>query len=146
MGLGAVHVTADGLGGLDAFVRTHAPRGVTHVLDLVGGAYVGPTMTSMATGGHYVLLATLGGRALDVPAGPLLMKRLTLHGSVLRSRDVDAHAALAAEARAHLLPLVRPDAVWPVLDATFALADAPAAYARLASDATVGKVVLLLGA
>ena len=142
LGLGAVHVTADGLDALDAFVRAHAPRGVTHVLDLVGGASVGPTMATMAPLGHYVLLATLGGRALDVPAGHLLMKRLTLHGSVLRSRSVDEQAALAADARRALVPLVHPDALWPVLDATFPLDAAADAYARLASDATIGKVVL----
>ena len=145
MGLATVFVTHDGLEGLDAFVRRHAAAGATHVLDLVGGAYVGATLGAMAVGGHHVLLATLGGRTLELPAGPLLMKRLTLHGSVLRSRDVDAHAALAADARARLLPHVHPDGVWPVLDATLPFDEAPAAYARLASDATIGKVVLHIG-
>lgn len=144
MGLAAVHVAATGLDGLEGFVRAHAPRGATHVLDLVGGAYAGPTLAVMAPLGHYVLLATLGGRELVLPAGHVLAKRLTLHGSVLRSRGADEQAALAADARARLLPHVRPDAVWPVFDATFPLDEAPAAYARLASDATLGKVVLRL--
>lgn len=144
MGLGVVHVATEGLGGLDAFVRAHAPRGATHVLDLVGGAYAGPSLAAMAPLGHYVVLATLGGRELVLPAGHVLAKRLTVHGSVLRSRSADEQAALAADARARLLPHVRPDAVWPVLDATFPLDEAAAAYARLASDATLGKVVLRL--
>lgn len=144
MGLAAEHVTDHGLDGLDAFVRTHAPLGATHALDLVGGVYAGPTLTTLAPRGHYVLLATLGGRELVLPAGHVLAKRLTLHGSVLRSRSADELAALAADARSGLLPHVRPDAVWPVLDATFPLDEAPAAYARLASDATLGKVVLRL--
>ena len=143
-GLGRVLVVRDGLGALEAFVRDHAPRGATHVLDLVGGAYVGATIAAAAPLGHYVMLATMRGREMTLPAAAFLGKRLTLHGSVLRSRGADEHATLAADARARLLPHVRPDAVWPVLDATFALDDAPAAYARLASDATLGKVVLVL--
>ncbi|MCU0625177.1 MAG: zinc-binding dehydrogenase [Gemmatimonadaceae bacterium] len=145
MGLGEVHVTRDGLGGLEAFVRDRSADGATHVLDLVGGAYVAATLPSLALRGHYVVLATLGGADVSVPGRFLLARRLTLHGSVLRSRSVDEHAELASDARARLLPHVRPDAVWPVLDATFPLDAAPAAYARLASDATLGKVVLRLG-
>lgn len=145
-GLAQVLVVREGLDGLDAFVRTHAPRGATHVLDLVGGSYVGASVAALAPLGHHVVLATLGGREIALPAAAFLGKRLTLHGSVLRSRGADEQAALAADARARLMPLVRPDAVWPVLDATFDLDDAPAAYARLASDATLGKVVLVMGA
>jgi len=60
----------------------------------------------------------------------------------LRARSAEEKAQALRRFAAHVVPLLARGRVRPVLDATFALEDAPAAYGRLESNATFGKVVL----
>jgi NADPH:quinone reductase len=112
------------------------------VIDLVGGPYVAAALAAAGLRGRIVVVGNLAGRRADTDLGALMVKRLELHGTVLRSRST-AEKALATAAFAHqVLPLLDRGLVVPVVDAVVPLDRVADAYALLASDTTFGKVVL----
>jgi NADPH2:quinone reductase len=117
-------------------------RGVDLALDLVGGDYVPETLEALAPQGRVMLVGLVAGSRTQVNLGVLLMKRLRLTGTVLRSRPLEEKIALAQAAERHLLPLFRSGALKPVIDAVVPMKDIRDALARMASNETVGKVVL----
>ncbi len=119
-----------------------APGGVDAILDPVGGAYLADDLTVLAIDGRLVIIGLMGGRAAEIDLGRLLVKRLRVVGSTLRSRSDDFKAALVADLRANVWPRFADGTLKPIVDATFPLADAEAAHARVASNGTFGAVVL----
>lgn len=117
-------------------------RGVDVVLDMVAGSYVGREIDALAEDGRLVLIAIQGGAKAEINAWKLMAKRLTVTGSTLRVRPVAVKAAIAAQLRSKVWPLLASGAVRPVLHSRFAAADAAQAHALMESNAHIGKIVL----
>ena len=117
-------------------------RGVDVILDMVGGDYVPREIAALADDGRLVLIALLGGAKANVPLGQILMRRLTLTGSTLRARPVAFKAAIAAQLREQVWPLLAAGTIKPVIFQTFPLAEAAKAHALMESSSHVGKIVL----
>ena len=86
--------------------------------------------------------AVMGGAQAMLNLGLLLVKRISLMGSTLRSQPLARRAALASQLQ-QLLPLWEAGTLQWTLDRTFALPDAAQAHAWLESNQNQGKVVLL---
>ncbi|MFN8025801.1 MAG: NAD(P)H-quinone oxidoreductase [Acidimicrobiia bacterium] len=112
------------------------------VLELVGGAYIETDVRAAAVKGRIVVIGAMGGGRCQLEGALMMVKRLRMFGTVLRSRPVDEKTAATQAFADDVVPLLASGAVTPVIGATFPLADAPAAYELLASDTTFGKVVL----
>ena len=137
---------ADGLTPLaDAVSGWTGGRGVDVVLDLVGGDYLPASLEMLATRGRLMLVGSLAGRSATVDLSTLLRRRLTVRGTVLRARPLEEKIMVARHFAAHVVPLLAAGTVHPVVDAVFPLEAAAEAYARLASNRVVGKVVLSMG-
>lgn len=117
--------------------------GVDVALDMVGAPYLAPTLDALNTGGRIVYIAAQGGNELRVPAFDLMRKRAVITGSLLRPRDADEKARLAAQVERVVWPWVEAGALRAVVDRTFPLADAAQAHAWLEQGGHTGKVVLL---
>jgi putative PIG3 family NAD(P)H quinone oxidoreductase len=126
---------------LDA-VQAWAPEGVDVILDPVGAGYLADNLTSLALNGRLVLIGLMGGAATDINLGLLLMKRLRVIGSTLRARPIAAKAAIMDQLQAVVWPRIESGEIRPVIDTTFAIADADAAHQHVAGNNTIGKVVL----
>ncbi|EYD71984.1 NAD(P)H-quinone oxidoreductase [Limimaricola hongkongensis] len=122
-----------------------AEGGADVILDMVGGDYVARNLKALADDGRLVQIAFLQGPKMELNLAPLMMRRLTLTGSTLRPQSVAAKAAIAAELRAHVWPLLEAGRIAPVMDSTFPLAEAAAAHARMESSEHIGKIVLEVG-
>jgi putative PIG3 family NAD(P)H quinone oxidoreductase len=116
--------------------------GVHIVLDLVGGAYLDANLDALAPHGRLLLVGTLGGSRASLDFGLTMRKRLRLKGTVLRTRSSEEKARAVRRFAAHVVPLLALRRVRPVLDAIFSLDEARAAYERLESNQTFGKVVM----
>jgi putative PIG3 family NAD(P)H quinone oxidoreductase len=116
--------------------------GVNVLLDLVGASYLDANLDALAARGRMLLVGTLGGASAPLDFRRVMGKRLRITGTVLRARSTEEKAAAVRRFAAEVVPLLARRSVRPVLDSTFALADASAAYARLESNETFGKVVL----
>ena len=132
-----------GLDALAQWVREHtAGRGANVALDLVGGPYLRPTLDALAPGGRVMLIGTVAGAEATIPLGTVLRKRLTIRGTVLRSRTLDERAHDARAFASRVVPRLAAGTVRPVIDRVFALDQIVEAHRVLESNATAGKVVL----
>jgi putative PIG3 family NAD(P)H quinone oxidoreductase len=116
------------------------------ILDPVGGNYAQLNLKLMAQDGRWVLIGLMGGREAKLDLAQVLAKRVQLLGSTLRSRDDQFKADLFSDLRQHVWPLFAEGRLSPQLARTFAIKDAEAAFAELASNTVAGKVVLVIDA
>ncbi|MEM8987165.1 MAG: NAD(P)H-quinone oxidoreductase [Pseudomonadota bacterium] len=116
--------------------------GVDVVLDMVGGDYLPRNLSCLKPKGRHVSIAFLNGSQTEIDFMPVMLKRLRLSGSTLRARPLPEKAAIAAALREKVWPLFETGALKPVIDATFPLAEAANAHARLETSAHVGKIML----
>ncbi|MNL69715.1 hypothetical protein D3C87_1946120 [compost metagenome] len=72
----------------------------------------------------------------------VMLKRIVLTGSTLRSRPADEKARLAAAVEQTVWPWVASGKVRAKVEATFPLDQAAAAHQRLETGDHVGKIVL----
>ncbi|MBL9038267.1 MAG: NAD(P)H-quinone oxidoreductase [Archangium sp.] len=117
-------------------------RGVDVVLDLIGGDSVTESVEAMAPGGILVLVGLVAGSSATLPLGKVLMKRLQLRGTTLRSRPLDEKIQLARNVEKQLLPSFESGALMPIIDEVVPMHDVATALERLSRNETVGKVVL----
>ena len=119
-------------------------RGVQAVIDMVGGDYVPRNLQCLADEGRHVSIAVQGGATATVPLFEIMRRRLTLTGSTLRPRPASFKQLVADELDRMVWPHVRAGRLKPVIDATFPLAQAAEAHARMEAGAHVGKIVLTI--
>ena len=116
--------------------------GVDVILDMVGGDYVPREIACLADDGRLVLIALLGGARATIDLGLVLRRRLTLTGSTLRPRPEVFKAAIAAQLRQRVWPLIEAGKIKPVIYQTFPLEQAAQAHALMESSAHIGKLIL----
>lgn len=119
-----------------------AGKGVNIVLDMVGGDYVPRNLQCLAEEGRHVSIAVQRGMQATIPIFEIMRKRLVLTGSTLRPRSLEFKSLLADELHRNVWSFVAEGRLKPVIDATFPLADAAGAHARMESGEHVGKIVL----
>ncbi|MGE0044717.1 MAG: NAD(P)H-quinone oxidoreductase [Hyphomonadaceae bacterium] len=114
------------------------------VLDMVGGPYTTKNLALLKEYGRLVIIAFLQGPKSEIDLSLIMRKRLVVTGSTLRARAVEEKARLAREVEANVWPWIAAGKVKPVIDATFPIAQAEAAHARMQAGAHAGKIVLTL--
>jgi putative PIG3 family NAD(P)H quinone oxidoreductase len=119
-------------------------RGVQVILDLVGGAYLSANLEALAQGGRLLFVGTTGGAHAQLDFGAVMRKRLTITGTVLRSRTTEEKALATRRFASHVVPLLLRGGVRPVIDKVYAIEEVRAAHERLESNASFGKIVLLI--
>ena len=117
-------------------------RGVSAVLDMVGGDYVPRNLQCLADDGRHVSIAVQGGASATIPLFDIMRRRLTLTGSTLRNRDVAFKSLVADELSATVWPQVQAGLLKPVIDRTYPLAQAAEAHRRMEAGDHIGKIVL----
>jgi NADPH:quinone reductase-like Zn-dependent oxidoreductase len=130
--LGADHVIdRNRTDGLDAVYALTGDRGADHILETVGGSYLGQSVQAAAVGGHIYQIGALDGFELSLPAMPLMMKDVTIHGIGTGHRRALEDMIRAVE-RAGMVP---------VIASRFPLLALPDALDRL-DQGPFGKIVL----
>ncbi len=119
-------------------------RGANVILDMVGGDYTPRNYAAAAVDGRIVQIAHLRGSKVEVDLRPLMVKRLVHTGSTLRPRSAAEKAIIAGSLREKVWPLFAQGRCKPIIDSTFALADAGKAHARIDSSDHIGKIVLTI--
>jgi putative PIG3 family NAD(P)H quinone oxidoreductase len=112
------------------------------ILDMMGAGYFPGNVDVLAPGGRLVVIAFLTGAVTELNLMTLMLKRLTLTGSTLRSRDAAEKARLARAVEERVWPWIGSGAVRIPVDRVFPLVRAGEAHAFLEQGAQFGKVVL----
>ena len=116
---------------VEAVYRLTENRGVDHVLELVGGPHLGKAIQAVAVHGHIAQIGVLEGFGLTAPAGPLMLKQVTVHGI-----GVGHRCALE-----DLVTAIDRTGLKPVIDRSYPLAALPAALDHL-DRGPFGKIVI----
>jgi len=130
----------------DDFVE--AVRSFTHghgadvILDMVGADYISRNFEAAAVKGRIVNVAFQKGAVAEVNFTPMLQKRLTLAATTLRGRSIAEKGAIRDAVLEQVWPHIAAGRIKPVIDATFPLAEAGAAHARMREGSHIGKIVL----
>jgi putative PIG3 family NAD(P)H quinone oxidoreductase len=117
-------------------------RGVSVVLDVIGGDYVERNVACLATQGRIIQVGTMAGKATPFNVGILLPKRATITGTVLRPRPLEEKVALTQRFIHEVLPLFDTGQLAPLVDSRFAFDDIAAAHDRMAANLNIGKIVI----
>ena len=118
-------------------------RGVDVILDMVGAPYAEKNIASLAMDGRLVFIAFLeGSRTEKLNLLSIMTRRLTLTGSTMRPRTTAQKAAIAADLRGKVWPVLDQGRCAPVIHATFPLAEAANAHRLMESSAHIGKIML----
>lgn len=126
----------------EAVRRETGGEGVAAVLDLVGGGYLAEDLHALAPRGRVALVGLVAGRRTELDLGLLLGKRITLIGTVLRSRSLEEKIAVAEAFRRDALPLFEEGRLHPVVDRIFPFDEVRAAHEYVEENRNFGKVVL----
>ncbi|MDS1271570.1 NAD(P)H-quinone oxidoreductase [Lipingzhangella sp. LS1_29] len=116
--------------------------GVDVILDIMGGSYLDANLRALAVGGRLAIIGLMGGRTAEADLGRMLVRRLSVHATTLRSRPVAEKAQIVSEVLTHVWPLVESADVRPIVHRRMPLADAASAHRVVESSEHVGKVLL----
>lgn len=126
----------------EAVNRATGGAGVNVIVDLVGGPYFEQNLRCMAAKGRLMLVGLTGGRRAEFDMGIALAKRLTIIGTVLRSRSTAEKAAAMRAFADEVMPLFDAGTLRPNVDRVFAFADVRAAHEYMEANRNFGKIVL----
>jgi putative PIG3 family NAD(P)H quinone oxidoreductase len=134
------HNRRDG-GFIDA-LRALWPQGADVILDPVGASYLAENLEALTLNGRLVLIGLMGGSRSEIDLAKLMMKRLRVVGSTLRARPLEEKASIMAELSQYVWPKISQGDIVPIIQQVFPIQAASEAHELVASDGTIGKVVL----
>jgi len=120
-------------------------RGVDVVLDCVGGRYLAQNVDCLAPDGRLVIIGLIGGAKAEVNLALLLIRRLQIIGSTLRTRSLGEKAKIVRRFQERFGAALAAGRIKPVIDRVLPLAQAAEAHRIVQSSTHFGKVVLRVG-
>ena len=117
-------------------------KGVDVILDIIGGDYFSRNLQCMGFDARLVQIAIQNGAKTEINLLPLMLKRLTLTGSTLRTRDDQFKSKIAQKLLKYVWPLLATDQIKPIIHSTFALKDVSQAHQLMESSQHIGKIIL----
>ncbi|PAD21988.1 NAD(P)H-quinone oxidoreductase [Terribacillus saccharophilus] len=125
------------------FAEKLADTGADVILDFIGATYWDQNIETLKTDGRLILIGFLGGTKLEnANITPLLAKRLHVKGTLLSTRSIDYKARLTADLIDNVLPLFESQAIKPIVDKVFPLAEVANSHEYMESNKNTGKIVL----
>jgi putative PIG3 family NAD(P)H quinone oxidoreductase len=126
----------------EAVLRHTDKRGVDVILDHLGAAYLAQNIRSLAVGGRLALIGVMGGTKAELDLGRVLLKRLSILGSVLRPRPVAEKTAIIRAFERDVMPHLASGHIAPLIHRVYPLAQAAEAHRTMESSEHFGKLVL----
>ncbi|WP_410577026.1 NAD(P)H-quinone oxidoreductase [Amycolatopsis sp. lyj-108] len=116
--------------------------GANVILDNMGAKYLDRNVDALTTDGRLVIIGMQGGVKGELNIGKLLGKRVSVYAAGLRSRPLEQKAAIVADVRERLWPLVEQGSVQPIVGQVLPMAEAASAHRALEEGTVFGKVLL----
>ena len=137
-------VVTDGTDFAAAIQRLTDGGGVNVVIDLVGAGYLQGNLEALAPKGRLILVGTTAGAKAQLDFGLVMRKRLTIIGTVLRSRSSEEKATATRAFAEQVVPLLADGRIQPVIDRVYQLGEIREAHQRMESNESFGKIVIVI--
>lgn len=143
LGLGAEHCFLRQIGSFsEAILDWTQQQGVDVILDPVGADYLEDNLSILNEDGRLCMIGGLGGMRAEIDLRHVLLKRLRIQGSMLRPRSPAYKQKVLQALLINIWPLFEAQKIAPVIDTVFPIDQAMEAFDYLASNNTLGKLVL----
>ncbi|MGC6329014.1 zinc-binding dehydrogenase [Rhizorhabdus sp. FW153] len=143
--LGACHVVDRNGAAFQGEAGGAAPiTGFDLIVDMAGASTLSANLERLNHRGTLILMGIMGGMIGTVDVDPIILKRLTVRGTILRSLPTAEKRALAARAFARWIGRVAAGAIRPVIDSIHPFEAVRAAHDRLEQGGHFGKIVLAI--
>ena len=126
----------------DQILEITRGRGADVILDLVGGPYMEGNQRVIARQGRHIVVGVPGGASTQIDLRAMMLRRVTLRGTVLRARPVEEKALLTKAFEDRLLSFFSFGEMKPVIHRVFAPEDAAEAHEVMAANENFGKLLL----
>ncbi|MEV7030280.1 NAD(P)H-quinone oxidoreductase [Streptomyces sp. NPDC093272] len=113
------------------------------ILDVVGGDYLERNVRSLAADGRLLVIGLQNGLEGNLNLAELVFKRASVHGTTLRTRSKEQKAAIIADVRKHVWPMIENGAVRLLIDRTVPMAEAAEAHRLMETGGHLGKILLV---
>jgi putative PIG3 family NAD(P)H quinone oxidoreductase len=117
--------------------------GVHGVLDLVGGDYLPGNVRSLTQRGRLIVVGLTAGSTAPLDLRAVLRKRLSIVGTVMRTRSLEEKIAVVQAFERSALSWLEAGIVRPVIDRVLTINKVADAHRALEANETVGKIVLI---
>ena len=117
-------------------------EGFDVILDPVGAGYLAGNLASLGLDGRLVSIGLMSGAQAELNMALLLMRRLRVIGSTLRTRSIAAKSAVMDGLKRDVWPKIEKGSVQPIIETVLPVAEAQRAHELVAGNETVGKVLL----
>jgi len=141
----AVVVTTEPRAFVDSVAEWTGGRGVNVIIDLVGAKYLEANLNALSARGRLILVGTAAGAQAMLDFSTVMRKRLTIVGTVLRARSTEEKATATRLFAEQVVPLLADGTIKPVVDRVYKIEEIREAHARIESNESFGKIVLLIG-
>jgi NADPH:quinone reductase-like Zn-dependent oxidoreductase len=135
-------VTTSGTEAVLELQKRAAPKGFDVILNAIGAAYLSSDLAVLAPKGRIVIAGTVAGYKSELDLRPLLAKRATIIGTVLRSRPIEEKIAATQAFIAEVLPLLDRGVLRPVVDRVLPITEIAEAHRYMEANESFGKIVL----
>ena len=127
----------------EAIASRYGDSKINLVLDFIGAPYWEGNLKTLAMDGRLVIISTMGGATLDQTSlGYLMMKRLTVSGTTLRSRTLNYKEALTQDFSSWAIEKFKKGDLNPVVDRVFSIEEVQDAHLYMEENRNCGKIVL----
>tara|TARA_R110000744_G_scaffold5200_5_gene18217 strand:+ start:475 stop:1452 length:978 start_codon:yes stop_codon:yes gene_type:complete len=115
------------------------------ILDVVAGEYVNKNISVCALDGHIVMLSMLGGRfAENVDVAKMLVKRVNIHATTLRSRSNEYKTQLINAFIDDFYQCLELGSISPVIYQQYSWQEVEVAHHVMLNNENIGKIVLTI--
>ena len=122
--------------------QTYEQKGFDIILDMVGGTYFEKNLQLLRPEGKLVQIATQQGSTVSLDLRQIMIKRLTITGSTLRSQSTEAKARIAQGFFNAVQNALAYRQILPFIYQIFPLADVQQAHDLMAKGEMMGKTIL----
>ncbi len=126
----------------EAIADVLAVHPVDVAMDCVAGPQLGPCLKTMARGGRWIVIATLGGPHSDLDMLDFFKRGVKLIGSTLRSRTSELKARILADIEEKLWDAFASGEIKVHVHQVLPITEAEAAHALMQANENRGKIVL----
>jgi NADPH2:quinone reductase len=126
----------------DRILEITRGRGADVILDLVGGPYMEGNQRVIGRQGRHIVVGVPGASSTQIDLLAMMLRRVTLRGTVLRARSVQEKALLTEAFEDRLLSFFSFGEMKPVIHQVFAPEDAAEAHRVMESNQNFGKLLL----
>ncbi len=117
-------------------------KGVDMILDMVGGEYINKNLECLAQEGRLINLFFMKGSKAEIDMMPVLVKNLTITGSLLRPQPTAIKAKISAGLKKVVWPMIEEQKIKAVVYNTFSMENAFKAHELMENSQHIGKIVL----